>query len=168
MPLRSILLCATLLLSLAASRAHAAAAPGAEPTEPLAATLSMNYPVRLVPVLLQPARQTLRSMVTGFYTAAAGRFTTLPTTGSLAESLDALPVIGTVRRRAGRRFNTDDASIDDFAICYRLSSHLGFQLIPGDPAPVKLAVTSVSNNAGYLPSSDHLGRCSAKVSRVVQ
>ena len=148
MLLRSILLCATVLFSLAGCRMSAADMRGAEPAEPVAAVLSINYPARLMPVLLQPAKQTLRSMVTGFYTAAASRFATLPTTSSMGESLDALPVIGTVRRRAGRRFNTDDASIDDFAICYRVSSRMGFQFIPGDPAPVKLAVTSLSNNAG--------------------
>ncbi len=158
MPLRIAILTALLLSTLTGSSVCLAAAP--PPAQPAFSTglvasvplesLALNYSARITPVLLlHPARQTLLSMVAGFYAAATSRFNILPNSGdTISQSLDALPVIGTVRRRAGRRFNTDDASIDDFAICYRLTSRLGFQMIPGDPAPVKLAVTSLANNAG--------------------
>ncbi len=126
----------------AAAGTCAAATRDAEPATPVLDALSVNL---VAPGVLRPARQTLRSIVTTFY---AARFNVLPATQGIAESLDAVPVIGTMRRRAGRRFNTDDASVADFAICYRLSSRLGLQVIPGDPAPVKLAVTSVANNTG--------------------
>ncbi len=141
----------SLLLFAATSGSCAAAVHGAQPAEPVLATpavAALSVDLRAVPVWLQPARQTLLSMVSSFYASTTAHFTTLSTSSSIAESLDALPVIGTMRRRTGRRFNTDDASVDDFAICYRLSSRLGFQIIPGDPAPVKLAVTSVANNTG--------------------
>ena len=154
--------CIALLTLLLATVADARPCPGETPDANIAAPVAapamaamMTRPsaARLQPaLLLQPARQTLRAMVAGLYTATAARSTTLSPATSRRESLDALPVIGTVigtvQRRAGRRFNTEDASIDDFAICYRLSSRVGLQMIPGDPAPVKLAVTSMANNAG--------------------
>lgn len=62
--------------------------------------------------------------------------------------LESLPLITAARRLTGGRFNTTEASVDDFAICYRLSRAAGLQLIPGDPAPVKLPVTSMANNRG--------------------
>ncbi len=147
MTTRSLALFVLLLCATSGGRLRASDSRDAEPAEPVLAAMSISYPVRMAPVL-QPARQSLRSMVTGLYTATTSRFTTLSNTPSLMESLDALPVIGTVRRRAGHRFNTDDASISDFAICYRLSSRIGLQMIPGDPAPVKLAISSLHNNSG--------------------
>ena len=127
----------------------AEAAPSPEFAEP-ATALSYDPLLAVRSPVLLAARQTLRTMVAGFYASAASRFAFLPASQeSMVASLDAIPVIGTLRRRAGRRFNTDDgSSVDDFAICYRLSPRLGLQVIPGDPAPVKLAVTSVANNAG--------------------
>lgn len=148
MTCRTFALLVAVLLPVAGGLPCTGSTHDAKPEEPVLAVLSVSYPARLAPVLLQPRRQTLRSMVSEFYAATTARFTTMSNVTSLTESLDALPVIGTVRRRAGRRFNTDDASINDFAICYRLSSRVGLQMIPGDPAPVKLAVTSMANNAG--------------------
>ena len=158
MLLRTVVLAVLLLSTLAGGSSCAAAAP--QPVELASTTalitstpietLALNYSARVAPVLLlRPTRQALLSVVTSLYTAAASRFNILPNTGdTISQNLDALPVIGTVRRRAGRRFNTDDASIDDLAICYRLSSRLGFQVIPGDPAPVKVTIMSKANNAG--------------------
>ena len=139
---------ASFALLLVAVLSANAAEPATSGAEPVLTAMSINYAAHLNPALLQPARGTLRSMVTSFYNATAARFTTLSTASSVLESLDAMPVVGTVRRRAGRRFNTEDASMDDFAICYRLTSRLGLQVIPGDPSPVKLAVTSIANNTG--------------------
>lgn len=147
MTCRTFALLTALLLPVAGGLPCMASTHEAKSEEP-ALALSVSYPARLAPVLLQPSRQTLRAMVSGLYAATTARFTTLSNATSITESLDALPVIGTMHRRAGRRFNTDDASINDFAICYRLSSRIGLQMIPGDPAPVKLAVTSMANNAG--------------------
>ena len=47
------------------------------------------------------------------------------------------------------RFNTEDgSSVDAFAICYRLNGRSSVQVIPGDPAPVKIPVSSMANNTG--------------------
>ena len=68
---------------------------------------------------------------------------------SISTLVDQLPVAGRVYRRAGQRFNTSDgSSVDAFAICYRMTHRIGMQVIPGDPAPVKLAVSSLTNNTG--------------------
>ncbi len=73
----------------------------------------------------------------------------LANTSDLGPILDAIPMAGRIQRKAGQRFNTTDgSSVDTFAICYRMNRRLGMQVIPGDPAPVKLAVTSVENNEG--------------------
>ncbi len=158
MPFRVAILAALLLTTLTGGTSCMAAAP--QPVELASTTalvasaplqaLVLNYSTRVAPaMLLHPVRPALLSMVAGFYAAAASRFAILPNTGdTISQSLDALPVIGTVRRRAGRRFNTDDASIEDLAICYRLSSRLGFQMIPGDPAPVRVTLMSKGNSAG--------------------
>ncbi len=46
-----------------------------------------------------------------------------------------------MRRRAGERWNTSDSSRpDDFAICYRVSRVMGFQVVPGDLTPPKLPI----------------------------
>lgn len=88
----------------------------------------------------------------GFYLRKPPSTATTPipfTTDNLADALNPIPVVGSMYRRAGKRFNTaDGSSVDAFAICYRMSNHVGFQLVPGDPAPVKLAVTSLANNTG--------------------
>ena len=54
------------------------------------------------------------------------------------------------RRHLGaQRFNTADGSmLGDFAICYRVSGRSSIEVIPGDPAPVKLPVVSMANNTG--------------------
>ena len=64
--------------------------------------------------------------------------------------LESMPLAGTAARRMGaNRFNTDDgSSMDAFAICYRLNGRSSVQVIPGDPAPVKIPVTSMANNMG--------------------
>lgn len=73
---------------------------------------------------------------------------TLPD-GPGVSTLEASPLAGAARRVGARRFNTDDgSSVDDFAICYRLNGRSSVQVIPGDPAPVKLPVSSMSNNTG--------------------
>lgn len=64
-------------------------------------------------------------------------------------TLQASPLAGAARRVGAQRFNTDDgSSADDFAICYRLNERSSVQVIPGDPAPVKLPVSSMRNNTG--------------------
>ena len=69
--------------------------------------------------------------------------------GPGVSTLDASPLAGLARRVGAQRFNTDDgSSADDFAICYRLSGRSSVQVIPGDPAPVKIPVSSMSNNTG--------------------
>ncbi len=154
---RVAVLAALLLFALAGSSTCAAAPQPVElaSTTALAAStpihaLALNYSARVAPaLLLRPSRQALLSAVAGFYTAATARFKILPNTkDTISQDLDALPVIGTVHRRAGRRFNTNDSSIDDLAICYRLSSRLGLQMIPGDPAPVRVTLMSKGNSAG--------------------
>jgi len=90
--------------------------------------------------------------VTTAYTSARGfaiRNAEPTATGDLGKTLDPIPVVGSMYRRTGTHFNTDDGSnVNAFAICYRLNRRLGFQMVPGDPAPVKLAVTSLANNTG--------------------
>lgn len=69
--------------------------------------------------------------------------------GDVSDTLNSLPMIGSMYRRTGHRFNTGDgSSVESFALCYRMSSRVGFQMVPGDPAPVKLAISSLSNNTG--------------------
>jgi hypothetical protein len=58
------------------------------------------------------------------------------------------PLAGAAHRIRAERFNTQDSVMDDFAICYRLSSRSSLQVIPGDPAPVKLPVVTMANNMG--------------------
>lgn len=63
--------------------------------------------------------------------------------------LEASPLAGMARRMGAQKFNTDDGSdVDAFAICYRLSKRASLQVIPGDPAPVKIPVTTMANNMG--------------------
>ena len=63
--------------------------------------------------------------------------------------LYSVPLINAAMRFGGRNFNTDDgSSINAFAICYRLNARSSVQVIPGDPAPVKLPVASMKNNTG--------------------
>lgn len=64
--------------------------------------------------------------------------------------LYSLPVVGNVAVKMGaEKFNTDDgSSIDAFAICYRLNTRASVQVVPGDPAPVKIPVTTMANNMG--------------------
>ena len=63
--------------------------------------------------------------------------------------VEASPVRGIARHIQAQRFNTDDGvSANDFAICYRLNNRSSVQIIPGDPAPVKIPVNSFANNAG--------------------
>jgi hypothetical protein len=64
--------------------------------------------------------------------------------------LYSLPVVGNVAVRMGaENFNTDDgSSLDAFAICYRLNARASVQVLPGDPAPVKIPVTTMANNMG--------------------
>lgn len=64
--------------------------------------------------------------------------------------LYSLPVVGNVAVRIGaENFNTDDgSSLEAFAICYRLNARASVQVIPGDPAPVKIPVTTMANNMG--------------------
>ena len=63
--------------------------------------------------------------------------------------LESSPLAGAARRMRSQNFNTEDGSlVDAFAICYRLNSRSSLQVIPGDPAPVKMAVTTMANNTG--------------------
>lgn len=53
--------------------------------------------------------------------------------------LEQLPVVASMRRRAGERWNTTDTSRpSDFALCYRFSRVMGLQVVPGDLTPAKL------------------------------
>ena len=53
--------------------------------------------------------------------------------------LEGLPMVASIRRRAGERWNmTDSSRPSDFALCYRFSRVLGLQVIPGDLTPSKL------------------------------
>ncbi len=63
--------------------------------------------------------------------------------------LASMPLAGAAKRLGAQRFNTDDGSmLDDFAICYRMSGRSSIEVIPGDPAPVKLPVATLANNTG--------------------
>ncbi len=98
MTCRTFALLTALLLPVAGGLPCMASTHEAKSEEP-ALALSVSYPARLAPVLLQPSRQTLRAMVSGLYAATTARFTTLSNATSITESLDALPVIGTMHRR---------------------------------------------------------------------
>ncbi len=63
--------------------------------------------------------------------------------------IDASPLAGVAHRIGAQKFNTDDGSmLYDFAICYRLNKRSSVEVIPGDPAPVKLPVVTMQNNMG--------------------
>lgn len=64
------------------------------------------------------------------------------------DSLVGMPVAVRLRRMTNERFNTRDGSFGDFAVCYRLGQHYALQVVPGDPAPVKLPVSTIQNNTG--------------------
>ncbi len=72
----------------------------------------------------------------------------LPEEPGMLSLVQASPIGGLARRIQAQRFNTDDGSSYDFAICYRLNRRSSLQVIPGDPAPVKIPVSSFANNAG--------------------
>ncbi len=73
----------------------------------------------------------------------------LPDEPGMLSLVEASPIGGVARRIQAQRFNTDDGvSSNDFAICYRLNSRSSVQVIPGDPAPVKIPVSGMANNAG--------------------
>lgn len=60
-----------------------------------------------------------------------------------------VPAGDRILRMGGGHFNTQDGSKPDaFAICYRISDRTSIEVIPGDPAPVKLPVSTVGNNEG--------------------
>lgn len=63
-------------------------------------------------------------------------------------ALEAMPGSVRFRRMTNERFNTTDGSFGDFAICYRLAKRYALQVVPGDPAPVKLPVSTIQNNTG--------------------
>ena len=67
---------------------------------------------------------------------------------SMLHMIQASPLAPVSRRIRADKFNTDDAVLDDFAICYRLNGRSSVQVIPGDPAPVKLPVATMANNMG--------------------
>lgn len=63
--------------------------------------------------------------------------------------LESSPLAGAARHIGAQHFNTQDgSSANAFAICYRLSKRSSVQVIPGDPAPVKIPVTTMANNMG--------------------
>lgn len=77
----------------------------------------------------------------------------LPTPSMLEE----LPIVASLRRRAGERWNTTDSSRPgDFALCYRFSHVMGFQVVPGDltpsklPTPKMLSVKNQGSGMGVL------------------
>ena len=72
----------------------------------------------------------------------------LPDEPGMLSLVEASPIGGAARRIQAQRFNTDDGVSDDFAICYRFNNRSSLQVIPGDPAPVKIPVSSFANNAG--------------------
>jgi hypothetical protein len=67
---------------------------------------------------------------------------------SMASLIDASPIAGAARRIGSQNFNTEDGVLDDFAICYRINRRASVQVIPGDPAPVKIPVATLQNNMG--------------------
>ena len=149
---------ATALLLLFCTPAFAAdrngtGSDGSAAGEPIAATVTSA--LSGLPVLPQVALRSLYLPPSAYLAAnrhkdAAKDARTFPDApSSISSLLDSLPVAGRVHRRAGPRFNTSDgSSVDAFAICYRMTHRIGMQVIPGDPAPVKLAVSSVANNTG--------------------
>ena len=63
--------------------------------------------------------------------------------------IEASPLAGAARRIGAQKFNTADGSmIDSFAICYRISKRSSVQVVPGDPAPVKLPIATMQNKMG--------------------
>ncbi|WP_041592389.1 hypothetical protein [Terriglobus roseus] len=67
---------------------------------------------------------------------------------SMLHRIQASPLAPVSRHIRADKFNTNDAVASDFAICYRLNRRSSLQVIPGDPAPVKLPITSMANNMG--------------------
>jgi hypothetical protein len=67
---------------------------------------------------------------------------------SMLRMIQASPLAAVSRSIRAERFNTEDGTTGDFAVCYRLNERSSVQVIPGDPAPVKLPVTSMANNMG--------------------
>ena len=63
--------------------------------------------------------------------------------------LASMPLAVTAQRLGAQHFNMDDGSmLYNFAICYRMSARSSIEVIPGDPAPVKLPIHTVANNTG--------------------
>jgi hypothetical protein len=67
---------------------------------------------------------------------------------SMLRMIQASPLASISREIRADKFNIDDGVAEDFAICYRMNARTSVQVIPGDPAPVKLPITSMANNMG--------------------
>ncbi|MGI4757422.1 MAG: hypothetical protein ACRYGF_11325 [Janthinobacterium lividum] len=79
------------------------------------------------------------------------RFSVIPAGSamSMRSVMQSTPLAAPARYIHAQRFNTEDgSSLEAFTICYRLSNRSSVQVIPGDPAPVKIPVTSMANNMG--------------------
>lgn len=72
-----------------------------------------------------------------------------PEFAARSSALYSLPLLSAAMRMTGGKLNTQDGSLlNAFAICYRLNGRSSVQVIPGDPAPVKLPVATMANNMG--------------------
>ena len=149
-----LLLClsATATMGYAAEKDHAGLTPGAAPNSSVS-----EQPAAVETGESLPDLPPTHSLVLSFRAAPAGsgpvargsRISFTTQQGHGVSPLASMPFAGTARRLGAQRFNTDDGSmLDDFAICYRMSARSSIEIIPGDPAPVKLPVVSMANNTG--------------------
>jgi hypothetical protein len=152
-------LCLALCLSLLPATAFAAA-PKDRTTE--LPTLVAASPDSESPLAAEaeslPDLPPVRTLVLSFRGDMAGRSTPVNRPSRISfgkpqsagvSPLASMPLAGAARRLGAERFNTDDGSmLDDFAICYRMSGRSSIEIIPGDPAPVKLPVVSMANSTG--------------------
>ncbi len=147
LPKLSLVLCLSMVPA-----AALAAAPRDHATEP-AASAAVGEPAGGAESLpdLPPvqARRLSFGAQTAMHTDRTSRISFAKPHSEGVSPLASMPLAGTAHRLAAGRFNTDDGSmLDDFAICYRISGRSSIEIIPGDPAPVKLPVVSIANSTG--------------------
>ncbi len=127
--------------------------PSGERAQPVSAGIAESLPetpaVAVAPLRFNAAGEEQAARASRKPSRVSVTSVALPDEPGMLSLVEASPIGGVARRMQAQRFNTDDGvSANDFAICYRLNSRSSLQVIPGDPAPVKIPVSSFANNAG--------------------
>lgn len=117
---------------------------------PTSAGVAESLPDVPSPTTVATLLKLQRGLVTDARAVPAANSFSMPLPGHAGPGLlQSGPLAAAAHKVHAKNFNTEDgSSIDAFAICYRLNRRSSLQVIPGDPAPVKMPVTTMANNMG--------------------